>query len=234
MKDIDELKHFLCNDNDVNKYWDNIQRQTERELRIISPPLNSLVSKVCYKLLIKKKTILWLGGPPGVGKTSCCKRFQDYGIMAMDCEDPWNKENRCTGLAEMTEKVYKELNTSFVFGACFGRYLLTAPKYVIPVLLLPDFNVYETRWKQRNPNDKQDHNNRYKDCQEIAEKHKNIFVLHQKQDECIDVTIYRICEMILNFQDNNMDKTIEEDVIMKKTNKEDDKCKTVEKCDCEN
>ena len=199
MKNINELNKLLSTNEDENKYWKKKQEQTQRGLRIIRPPLNSLIYKVCYKLLIKQH-IIWLGGPPGVGKTSCTKRFQDYGFMAMDGEDSWNNGNRLSGLKKITKKVYEELNTSFVFGACFGKYLLEAPEYVIPILILPDFDVYKRRWKKRNPNDTQNNNGRYRECQKIAKEHKNILVLHQPQDECIDVTIYRICEMIIDKQ----------------------------------
>lgn len=198
MKDIDKLNKLL-NTNE-NEEWENIQKKTTRNYRIISPPLNLIVHNVCYKLLIKKH-IIWIGGPPGVGKTTCSKRFQDYGFMALDCEDYWNKSKsicRLSGLKKMTEKVYKNLNTSFIFGACLGKYLLKAPEYVIPILILPDIDVYNRRWKNKNPNNKQDHNGHYKICQEIANKHKNINILRQSQDECIDTTIYRICEMIIN------------------------------------
>ena len=124
--------------------------------------------------------------------------------MAMDCEDSWNstKDRRLSVSEKISKKVYKGLNTSFVFGACYGSFLLKAPEYVTPILILPDFDIYERHWKKRNPNDKQGNNVRYCECQKIAEKNKNLLVLHQPHDECIDVTIYRICELIIN--NNNL------------------------------
>ena len=136
--------------------------------------------------------------------------------MAMDGEDPWNTGKEwvngrwvttkrrksqielLTGLKNISEKVHKKLNTSFVFGACFGHFLESAPEYVIPILILPEPDVYDRRWKSRNPNDKQNYAGRYKICQRIAKNNKNILVLRQPQDEYIDVTIYRICELIIN------------------------------------
>ena len=129
--DILKLQKILEKEITKNEYWENIQKRTGRGLRIIVPPLNCLVHQMCSTLLIKQH-ILWIGGPPGVGKTTCTKRFQDYGFMALDGEDPWNSD--LSGLKKMTEKVHNELNTSFVFGACYGKYLKEAPKYVFPVL----------------------------------------------------------------------------------------------------
>ena len=114
MKNINELNKLLHIEKDVDEYWKNKQKTTTRGYRIISPPLNSLVYEVCYKLLIKQH-IIWLGGPPGVGKTSCAKRFQDYGFMAMDCEDSWNstKDRRLSVSEKISKKVYKRFSMRF-------------------------------------------------------------------------------------------------------------------------
>ena len=83
----------------------------------------------------------------------------------MDGEDQWNDKgdgtdeywnHNISDLVNITEKVHQELNTSFVFGACHCGNLVQAPKYVIPILILPDINVYKRRFKKRNPNDIQD------------------------------------------------------------------------------
>ena len=185
---------------DIDKnFWINVQTKTKRNFNTILP-LNSIVHKICNKLL-SKQNIIWIGGPPGVGKTTCTKRFQDYGFMALDCEDHWNTgQPRFSGLLEMKKKEKNDLNSSFVFGACYGKFLQKAPEFVIPVLLFPSFDVYQRRWKKRNPNDNQSNNKRYKICENIYNNNKNnkILVLHQPIEESVDVTIYRICEMILN------------------------------------
>ena len=202
-KEISKIKSLQNNleMNDIDKnYWINVQKKTSRNLISIQP-LNCLVHKICNKLLVKQH-IIWIGGPPGVGKTTCTRRFQNYGFMALDCEDPWNlkEKSRLSGLINMTHKVKKELNSSFVFGSCYGNYLKKAPEFVIPVLLFPTFDIYQKRWKKRNPNDKQSNNKRYKLCENIYKNNKNnkILVVHQPVIESVDVTIYRICEMILN------------------------------------
>jgi hypothetical protein len=201
MKDIKELINILQVTEEEEIYWREIQKNSKRGFNIISPPLNSYVHEICNKLL-SKQHIIWIGGPPGVGKTSCSKRFQNYGFMAMDGEDSWAHPSRLKKLIEVTEKVHNELNSSFVFGSCYENYLINAPKYVIPILLLPSPDVYEQRWKTRNKNDCQDHNGRYKASKNIAEKCKdNILIIEQPIDENVDVTIYRICELIIDKYD---------------------------------
>jgi hypothetical protein len=67
---------------------------------------------------------------------------------------------------------------------------------------MPSPDVYEKRWKTRNKNDCQDHNGRYKTSKNIAEKCKdNILIIEQPIDENVDVTIYKICELIIEKYD---------------------------------
>ena len=194
------INEVLNTNEDGNKFWKEIQNNSTRRFVVIDPPLNSIVHKMCSKLLMSQY-IIWIGGPPGSGKTTCSKRFQNYGFMAMDGEDPWAsgvKNEKLTGLIRISEKVHEELNCSFVFGACFENYLIKAPKYVIPILLLPSPDVYERRWKKRNKGDCQDHEGRYRSSKNISEKFKEtVLTLHQPSDECVDTTIYRICELII-------------------------------------
>ena len=205
---IEEIKKLECQ---INKKYDNLYSELQylnikkykylykKNFKIIFPPLNLIVHKKCNKILTNK-FIIWIGGPPGSGKSTLTKRFQDYGFMTLDGEYLWNKNykyNRFQGLTNISNKIYNELNCSFVLGACYGKYLLEAPKYVIPILLLPDKNVYTKRWKNRNPNDKQPHEKRYNDCVNLS-KNAKILTLHQPINESIDVSIYRICDLIIN------------------------------------
>ena len=124
--------------------------------------------------------------------------------MALDGEDPWNrdKRQRLNGLKKMSEKANNELKTTFVFGACYGNYLLEAPEYVIPVLIFPDPDVYKKRleWRDTKGPKKQQllAKERYRTDEQIAKGDNRVLVLRQKIDECVDVTICRICELILS------------------------------------
>ena len=104
MEKIIKLQNILNNDN--NKFWEDLQKYNNIEdpslphpecnnfthqLSEIFIPLNCLVHEICSKLLVKQH-IIWIVGPHGVGKTSCTKRFQNYGFMAMDGEDQWNNK----------------------------------------------------------------------------------------------------------------------------------------------
>lgn len=182
------------------RFWKKIQMYSERGYNIIFPPLSCPVHEMCCKLL-EKKHILWIGGAPGAGKTTCTKRFQDYGFMALDSED--RNFNRpfpnLKGLQTITEKANNELNTSFVFGAGCGKFLQGAPDYVYPILILPDQNVYTMRWRNRNLIN-QNQQKYYNEDLEIAKNNKNILVLNQPIEESVDTTIYRICELVINNQ----------------------------------
>lgn len=201
-KEIIELEKKIIEQRSHSKdirYWKKIQQNSQRGFNVIFPPLSCIVQKMCCKLL-SLKHILWIGGAPGAGKTTCTKRFQEYGFMTLDSEDPtfYNMSSRgIKGLQQVTEKVNKELDCSFVIGAGCGNFLLDAPDYVIPILILPEQSVYTKRWKSRN-NVPQNHQKWYEEDVEIAKTNKDILVLHQPIDECVETTIYRICELVLN------------------------------------
>lgn len=182
------------------RFWQKIQSHSERGYNVIFPPLSCPVHQMCCKLL-EKKHILWIGGAPGAGKTTCSRRFQQYGFMALDSEDrTFNRPfPNLEGLQTVTEKANNELNTSFVFGAGCGKFLLGAPDYVYPILILPEQDVYTRRWRNRNLVN-QSQQKYYNEDLEIAKNHKNILVLHQPIEETVDTTIYRICELIINNQ----------------------------------
>ena len=172
------------------------------------PQLNSKVSVACLPL-VQNRTILWIGGPPGVGKTTIARRFQRYGFMAADCEDKWCGSN-LERLQNMTSLASQLATSPFVFGACYSKYLphVPPPSQAIPVLLLPNFEVYTDRWKSRHPKDKQNHVGRYNESLKISQTYYNnsttttttttILTIHQSKPESIDETLIRICTAVTN------------------------------------
>jgi hypothetical protein len=192
-----EIKSDSVHDDDdaksVREYWGNFTSHPNRGIISVTPPLSSIVHRACSSNLLTQH-IIWIGGPPGSGETTLVKRFQNYGFMSLDAEDPWSKGN-IVKLKDVTEKVYKNLTASFVFGACFGQWLVHAPEYVYPILLLPSQDVYERRWKKRDISDSQNHHHHWEVCNSLVGT-KNIRTLFQDSDENIDTTIMRICQLV--------------------------------------
>ena len=147
---------------------------------------------VAYQPLLKSRTIIWIGGPPGVGKTTLATRMQRYGFMALDCEDNWAKPKRLETLITVTQRAHDKGTSAFVFGACFSSFLPEAPQYVFPIVLLPDPGVYRERWQTRDKNDLQNHDGRYKEAVSASEQNR-IISIRQHEAESIDATIFRIC-----------------------------------------
>ena len=52
------------------------------------PPVRNAVLEACAPLH-EAKVVLWLGGPPGVGKSTLVRELRQYGFMAMDAEQDW-------------------------------------------------------------------------------------------------------------------------------------------------
>jgi len=184
--------------NTIDNFWLKLQSRSERIPYVIYPPLNSIVYEKVCKLLVKK-SIIWIGGPTGVGKTTCTKRFQNYGFMVLDSEDrSFNRSYPLPeGLTSVSQKIYNELNCSFVIGAAKGKYMLNPPEYIFPVLILPEKNVYKRRFKKCRKSSEIPMK-RYQEDLEISNTNKDILVLHQPIEESIDTTIYRICDLIIN------------------------------------
>ena len=165
---------------------------------------NKLIIQECAS--ISQGYTIWVGGAPGVGKTTLARRFQAYGFLSLDCEDEWNhgsslpcedQRSKCKfkGLLEATEQAHEQFNTSFVFGACYARFLVDAPKYVSRVLLLPNPMIYDQRWKARNPKDPQDHEGRYEESAQLS-VYEGVRTIHQHEKESVDETIRRVCEIV--------------------------------------
>ena len=191
-------QHFLKlnGQTPLEKDWRKVLQQVQ--------DLSAKVSEACLPLQ-RSKQILWIAGPPGAGKSTLGKRFQQYAFMVLDCEDKWAHGQLKPLIAE-SRNAQVHGQTAFVFPACYSQYLTSAPDFVIPVVLLPDHDVYTQRWKERERlwlnlgigPDKQDHITRYKQTSEVAARLErdspgHSVVLRQHEDECPDYTIYRIC-----------------------------------------
>lgn len=150
------------------------------------------VSRTCAALH-SNRSVIWLGGPPGVGKTTITKRFQQYGFTTLECEDPWASHDRLESIRNASI-LAAQMQTSLVVAACYETFLSRAPATVVPILIFPTPKLYRERWKQRDPHDKQDHANRYAKSARVS-NHTNVHVLHQYTRETVDETVRRICEM---------------------------------------
>ena len=153
------------------------------------------VSRSCAPLH-SKKSIIWIGAAPGAGKTTIAKRFQQYGFTTLECEDKWARKNRLESIYNGS-LLAANLQSSLIVAACDETYLLRAPDMVVPILILPTFDVYTERWKNRNPKDTQHHNERFNSSVRISmEMNTKVRVLHQYVEESVDETVRRICEIV--------------------------------------
>lgn len=180
-----EVQHFehVCRN---DPFWADKMQATKRHYNILQR-LHPDVSTSCSHLH-SNHSILWIGGPPGVGKSTVTSRFQQYGFTVLDAEDNWAKGS-LGRLIRATDHARKS-SISVVFGACSEEFLLHAPKGVIPILLLPSPSVYAERWKARSPNDSQRHS--LKGAEWVA-KNRRVVTIRQLQAECVDQTLMRIC-----------------------------------------
>ena len=165
-------------------------------------PPRSEISAVC-RPLAESNTVLWIGGPPGSGKTTIAKRLSVYGFAHYDCEiAPINANLKQLQRLSLAER------GAAVFGACYSRFLKHAPAPVVPVLLLPTKDVYAKRWHAREAAikidfpgfvDRQGHTKLWEQASKMAANtnDKRLVVIHQSSDdECVDATILRICQAI--------------------------------------
>jgi len=188
-------------------YWKNIQSLAETDPRkffgrtnlSLSPQIGQDASLEVLQNCAEVATnhIIWLGGPPGVGKSTLGRNFQNHGFLVLDCEDGWNRGYKLEGLINATKNAHKDFNASFVFPACYAEYLLHAPEYVDAVAILPTHEVYEERWKARDPNDRQSHDQEWRKTQQVSNE-DSIIKLEQSHSETPDETCIRICNRIKN------------------------------------
>lgn len=202
--DSQQLNQLLCSpiSSDVNMLNSTVQSKTLRNYRVVEPPLNAAVSRACSGMFDRRR-VLWITGPPGSGKTTLALRFQEYGFMAMDCEDPWaNFGNRTKNLIRASQFVLENGTTTHVFAACFVKILWSKPPNIDVAVLFPNSKVYRQRWMARNPNDLQNPSKQWKFTSDLAKSFKkdaSVHIIHQSSSaECIDQTIYKICNKVLS------------------------------------
>ena len=107
---------------------------------------------------------MWIGGPPGAGKSTTAVRLRRYGFMALDCEDQalWSTYCKskdigdCSGgggakLRAMRIATLSALSTrvGLAMGSCSASNLFEAPANVMKVVLLPGHELYMARWRAR-------------------------------------------------------------------------------------
>jgi hypothetical protein len=152
--------------------------------------LHSTCSAECA-LAIVDRTVLWVAGPPGSGKTTVTKRLQNYGFNRASCGFMKNFSD----FKALSEHTVRSRPSAVAFDACGSAFLKEAPAGVVPILLLPEKEVYTRRWLNRNPNDTQDHEGLFDEAVQAA-KHPRTRIIYQPVEECVDQTVWRICNAI--------------------------------------
>jgi hypothetical protein len=198
----------VCSNETDYDYWLRLHtgpRITQRP----KMPLRSEVSEACHALL-KHRSIVWVAGAPGTGKTVIGQRMQEYGFMVFDCEDNPTRQKAVSkggigavgGLLRMTERALEHRTSAFAFPSCDQRSLERRPSSVCGVMLMPSRDVYERRWKARQAAkgrswtfDRQNHDKFYNDSERVALTTPGVVNVWQHQEECIDMTVWRVCSM---------------------------------------
>jgi len=188
-----------------NISWSGLQNSTKRGYKVVEPELRAEVNLECSDLFHRRR-VLWIVGPPGSGKTTVTRRFQDYGFMTLDCEDPWVRKLRrggassATVMTRISTDAWLHGTTSFVFGACYVKILAGKPNFVDAVILSPDKEVYTKRWKTRNSRDKQRNDQQWRLMQQVAQNFSSDLKVHvirqDTHDECVDATVMKICRSV--------------------------------------
>ena len=160
-----------------------------------APPVRSQTHSECSVKcahVLKHRLIIWIAGPPASGKSTVVRRMHDYGFTIGDCE---SVQGNFTQFKMLTDIAKNHGTSSFAFGGCYSDYLEAAPAYVIPVLLLPSESVNKRRFTGRNNPEKNaqdlDH---FRKMAIKTFKNPNITTIIQNEDECVDRTVWRVCE----------------------------------------
>ena len=152
--------------------------------------LHSTCSAECATAIAERK-VLWVAGPPGAGKSTVTKRLQNYGFNRASCGFIGNFEK----FQNLTEHLVSSRTSAVVFDTCESKFLQYAPTDVVPILLLPEKEVYTRRWMNRNPNDTQEHERLFDEAVQAA-KHPGTRVIFQPVEECVDQTVWRTCNVV--------------------------------------
>lgn len=205
--DTESMRQRICHpfSSHINLLNSTVQNKTRNNYRVVDPPLNSGVSKACSGMFDRRR-VLWITGPPGSGKTTLAKRFQEYGFMAMDCEDPWaGSGNRTRNLIRASQFVLENGTTTYIFAACFVKILWSKPVNVDVAVLFPNSKVYRRRWMARNPDDLQKPNKQWQLTSNLVktfERDTSVHVIYQSSSaECADLTLFNICRKVLGSED---------------------------------
>ena len=165
--------------------------------------------------------MVWVSGPPGAGKTTLGSRASEYGFMVMDCEDKWLPQfakdvpktagegdhkhldipGRLQGLTNATNWAMRYAQSAMVFPACYSLFLARAPPHVLRVILLPGTEVYEARWRLRNPNDHQQHKYWYDDALRVWSHDHGASIVRVKDESasCPDSSLIEMCNGLVGF-----------------------------------
>ena len=182
---------------DTGRFWLNQTKNREgfkaRGYLDIDTQMHAECASACVNVLRERRQI-WIAGPPGSGKTTVTKRLQLYGFTVAECEAlvGGKRNEHFDRLTNLTRIAATYGTSAFVLSACYSEFLTRAPPGVDRVLLLPRKDVYDRRWRARDPNDKQDHDGSYARATEVS-KERDIITIFQNDDECVDKTIVRIC-----------------------------------------
>ena len=148
---------------------------------------------------------MWIGGPPGAGKSTTAFRLRRYGFMAVDCEDHWtwtrfhhlmgSTEQSRAGSMHWGATMALDAGVSLVMGSCGVPLLLHAPWPVARVVLLPTKAVYTARWRARDQNDSQRHD--WEAIQQFIGANPSVIpVSDENETTSVDESLLKLCQAV--------------------------------------